>query len=416
MKKYIFIVSALLWWSSLGIAQSLDDYFGIAAQNNPGLKAAYIEYEAALQKVPQMNTLPDPVLSFGYFVLPAETRVGPQQAKISLTQMFPWFGTLKAQGDVAALLAEARFQSFVEARNQLYLRVASAYYPLYELRDWIQIEQDNIEILESYKNIATRKFENGTASMVDVLRADILLKDAQTNLEILKEKEKPLVTVFNNLLNHRVDETVFIGDTLGTNIRPFDFIRDSLVTVNPMLKALDLKLQAGKAAELAAYKQGLPKLGVGLDYVVVGERGEVSIPDNGKDIIMPMVSISIPIFRGKYNASVKEARLMQESYTHQIQEVANTLHSEYEMTWFEVQKQLQLIALYKQQTQSTRQSLNLLLTAYGNSGKDFEEVLQMQQKVLQYRKLSVTALVQYHLAVEKINYLFSKTDQNEIVR
>jgi outer membrane protein, heavy metal efflux system len=36
-----------------------------------------------------------------------------------------------------------------------------------------------------------------------------------------------------------------------------------LIASNPKLKALDLKLQAGKAAELAARKQGMPKLGVG---------------------------------------------------------------------------------------------------------------------------------------------------------
>jgi outer membrane protein, heavy metal efflux system len=47
--------------------------------------------------------------------------------------MFPWFGTLKAQGDAAALLAEAKYQSFLDARNQLFYQVAAAYHPLYEL-------------------------------------------------------------------------------------------------------------------------------------------------------------------------------------------------------------------------------------------------------------------------------------------
>ena len=150
-------------------------------------------------------------------------------------------------------------------------------------------------------------------------------------------------------------------------------------------------------------------MGVGLDYVLVGERTDIFMPDNGKDVLMPMVSVSIPIFRSKYNASVKEARLIQESYTLQKQEVTNTLVSEYEMVWFQVQQQLQLISLYKQQTQTSQQSLNLLFTSYGNSGKEFEEVLRMQQQLLRYKKLNATALVQYHIAVEKINYITSKS-------
>ena len=409
MKKYIAILIAMLFYSSLSFAQTLEDYYKIAAENNPGLQALYKEYEAALQKVPQVSTLPDPTFSFGYFISPVETRVGPQQAKFSLTQMFPWFGTLKAQGDAAALMAEAKFQSFIDARNKLYFQVASAYYPLYELKDLIRIEQENISILESYKTIANQKFKNGTGTMVDVLRVDIMLKDAQTNLSILRDKEKTLLTSFNKLLNRPETDLVSINDSLKAVTLAENFRKDSLLTANPKLKALDLKFQSAVAAERAAEKQGLPKLGVGLDYVMVGERTDLSMPDNGKNVLMPMVSISIPIFRAKYKASVKEAQLMQESYTLQKQEVANTLISDYESSWFQVQQQLQLLSLYEQQIQTTQQSLNLLFTSYANSGKEFEEVLRMQQQLLKYQKMKATALVQYQIAVERINYLTSKT-------
>lgn len=410
MIRYIAILIATILFSSLSFAQTLDDYFKIAAENNPGLQAVYKEYEAALQKMPQVSTLPDPTFSFGYFISPVETRVGPQQAKFSLTQMFPWFGTLKAQGNVAALMAEAKFQNFIDARNRLYFQVASAYYPLYELKDFVRIEQENISILESYKTIATQKFKNGTGTMVDVLRVDIMLKDAQTNLTILRDKEKPLLTTFNKLLNRSENEPVQISDTLKSVILLDNYRKDSLIVANPKLKALDLKMQASQAAEIVAQKQGLPKLGIGLDYVLVGERTDISMPDNGKNVLMPMVSISIPIFRAKYNASVKESQLMQESYTLQKQEVTNTLFSEYEMIWFQVQQQLQLVSLYQQQIQTSQQSLNLLFTSYGNSGKEFEEVLRMQQQLLKYQKMSATALVQYHIAVERINYLTSKSE------
>lgn len=405
MIRYIAILIATLLFSSLSFAQTLDDYFKIAAENNPGLQAVYKEYEASLQKMPQVSTLPDPTFSFGYFFSPVETRVGPQQTKFSLTQMFPWFGTLKAQGNVAALMAEAKFQNFIDARNRLYFQVASAYYPLYELKDFVRIEQENISILESYKTIATQKFKNGTGTMVDVLRVDIMLKDAQTNLSILRDKEKPLLTTFNKLLNRSETELVLISDTLKSENLSEYYRKDSLIAANPKLKKLDLKLQASQVAEIVAQKQGLPKLGVGLEYVL-----DISMPDNGKNVLMPMVSISIPIFRAKYNASVKEAQLLQESYTLQKQEVTNTLFSEYEMVWFQVQQQLQLISLYQQQIQTSHQSLNLLFTSYGNSGKEFEEVLRMQQQLLKYQKMSATALAQFHIAVERINYLTSKSE------
>jgi outer membrane protein TolC len=335
--------------------------------------------------------------------------VGPQRAKFSLTQMFPWFGTLKAQGDVAALLAEAKFQSFLDARNQLYYQVAAAYFPLYELNQWIKIQQENIDILESYKNIANSKFKNGTAPMVDVLRVDIMLKDATTSLSILNEKEKPLRTTFNKLLNRDENEGIAINESLPAETLLVNFQKDSLLSNNPMLNALDLKIKASEAGERAAQKQGLPKVGVGLDYVIVGERTDMALTDNGKDVLMPMVSLSIPLFRKKYDAAEKEAQQMQESLALQKAEMENSLTSGYEMAWFQIQQQKQLLSLYEQQIQTSQQLLNLLFTSYGNSGKEFEEVLRMQQQLLKYEKMMATAEVQYQTALAKLNYITAKT-------
>lgn len=408
MKKYIIITVITLGFSILANAQSLDEYFKIAAENNPGLQAKYKSFEAAMERVAQVSSLPDPNLSFGYFISPVETRVGPQRARFSLTQMFPWFGTLKAQEDVATLMAEAKYQEFLDARNKLLYQVAAAYYPLYELKRLVEIENENISILSSYKDIASVKFQNGKGAMVDVLRVDIMLKDAATNLSILEQKKKPLETRFNKLLNRQEDETIIVQDSLYVENLPVTYRRDSLLTSNPLLDELDLKIKASEAQELAATKQGMPKIGVGLDYVIVGQRTDMSVPDNGQDVLMPMVTMSLPIFRGKYKAAQKEAQLMQESYALQKEDAVNRLTSTYEMIWFEIQKQLDQIILYEDQIITSQQSLNLLFTAYGNSGKDFEEVLRMQQQILKYQKMKATALSDYNIAIAELDYITAK--------
>ena len=395
MKYIINIIFLIILGITTVQGQTLDEYFKIAAENNPGLQSKYKEFEASLQKVHQVNSLPDPTISFSYFF----PKMMSQRASISLTQMFPWFGTLSAQGNAVALMAKAQYQSFLDAQNQLYYEVSAAYYPLYELNYLREIEQKNIDILESYKSIANSKFKNGLAPMVDVLRVDIMLKDAVSNLSILKMKEKSLKTTFNKLLNRDITEEVSINISLATETLQDSFRRDSIETNNPLLNALDLKIKASEASEIAAQKDGLPKLGVGLDYAIM---------DNGKNIVMPMVSISIPIYRKKYKAAKKEAQLMQESYTLQKMEVANSLISNYEMTWFEIQQQKELINLYEQQTKESNQSLNLLFSAYSNSSKDFEEVLRMQQQLLKYEKMKATAEVEYYIALAKLNYITAK--------
>ncbi|NLO50808.1 MAG: TolC family protein [Bacteroidales bacterium] len=384
-----------------GNAQSLQDYFKIASQNNPGLQAEYKEFEAALQKVPQVSSLPDPTFSFGYFI----PKMGSQRAELTINQMFPWFGTLGAKADVAALSAEAKYQTFLDARNQLFFQVSAAYYPLYELHQWQQIEQENIEILEAYKSIANTKFRNGLAPMVDVLRVDIMLDDATTNLEILNQKEKSLVTTFNKLLNRDENAEIEFQDSLEIEFVEVNTQRDSLLANNPLLEALELQVQANKASERAAQKQGLPQLGVGLGYMIMDKNAAGGMTENGKDVLMPMVSASIPIFRKKYKAAKNEAQMMQESYALQKEETANTLVSNYETTWFELQSQQHLIELYDQQIQVSEQALNLLFSAYSNSGEQFEEVLRMQQQLLKYEKMKATAEAQYMIELARLKYL-----------
>jgi len=410
LRTSVFIsLLALLFSTPATNAQTLDDYFQIAAENNPGLQAKYKAYEAAMQKIPQVSSLPDPTFSFGYFISSVETRVGPQRARFSLTQMLPWFGTLKAQGDAAALGAEAKFQSFLDVRNKLYYRVAAAYYPLYELKRWKQIEEENVDILQSYKTVANANYRSGKGDMVDVSRVDIMLNDAQNNLDILNDKEKPLITAMNKLLNREADAVITVGDTLVPETIPYNYMKDSLLADHPALNELELHIEAGHASERAARKQGLPKLGVGLDYVLVDERTDMDLPENGKDVLMPMVSISIPLFRKKYDAAVKEAQLQQERYALQKEEYSNTLESDYEKAMFELRRQKQMITLYDKQIRESEQSLNLLYTGYSNSGNDFEEVLRMQQQLLKYEKMKATAEVQYQIALAKLDYLTAKT-------
>jgi outer membrane protein TolC len=385
----------------------LDKYFKIAVENNPKLQAEYKAYEAVLQKLPQVSSLADPSLSIGYFISPVETRVGPQLARFSLTQMFPWFGTLKAQENVVALEAEARFQSFLDARNKLYWEVASQYYPIYELEKLVQIEKENIEILKSYKSLAERKFSSSSGSMVDVLRVDIMIDDAETNLEILKQKEKPLLTAFQNVLNEEVELEI------PEELTPLNFeaslLKDSLFDDHPLIQSLEYKMQSAEANERVAQKQGLPKIGLGLDYVIVGERQDMDLVDNGKDVLMPMVTVSLPIFRKKYNAQKKEAQLMQESYELQKQNVKNQLDTDYESTVFEIENQLELLNLYERQIKKTENTLEIIWKSYSNSGADFEEVLRIQQQFLKYRKLKAKAEAEYSIAIQKYNYLISNS-------
>ncbi|KAA3659080.1 MAG: TolC family protein [Calditrichaeota bacterium] len=391
--------------SSFGMAQSLEKYLDQAAKNNPGLKAKYTEFEAALQRIPQVSSLPDPSLSFGYFVSPVETRIGPQKARFSLTQMFPWFGTLAAQKDAATLSAEAKYQAFLDAKNLLFFQVTAAWYPLYELNEMLRLQNENYEILTTYKQLATTAFSNAKGSMVDVIRVDIMIDNSATDIMLLKEKLRPLRTAFNKLLNRPEWSSIEVASALDISGMETGIDGDSLFAENPMLKSFDLKIKSAEAQEKAAFRHGLPKFGIGLSYILVDERPDLNIADNGKDAFMPMLSMTIPLFRKKYRAAVKEARLNQTRFTLNKSNLENNLLSAYDLANYKMEQAKQRHILYGEQISKTRQAIDLLHSAYGNSGKDFEEVLRMQQQLLRYEMSKATAVKEYYTAEAQRKYI-----------
>lgn len=412
MKWYLYSVFLLfLTGSHLDIkAQIPGKYLQEAVANNPKVKAKYAEFEVALQRAARANALPDPTLSFGYFIMPVETRVGPQRAKISLSQMFPWFGTLAANKDVLSLQAEAKYQEFLDVRNDVYYEVKKAWYPLYENKQILTLQEENIEILKTFKRLATTAFKNGKGNLSDALRADVMIDIAITEIELLKEEQKPLIIQFNLILN-RSDTTLAINiESLPEPIIKINYRRDSILQSSPILQALDLRLKSAEAEEKLARKQGLPKFGVGLDYVIVGQRNDVSITDNGNDVLMPMVSMSLPIFRRKYRSAIKEAQYTQDAISAKKQAFTNELLSRYANTEYQLNKAYKLILLYEQQVTKTKQIIDLLLNEYSNSGKDYEEILRMQQQLLKYNIAKVKAVHEYYKALAQLDYITSKSE------
>jgi outer membrane protein TolC len=321
--------------------------------------------------------------------------------------MFPWFGTLAAQKDAAALAAEAQYAAYLDARNELLYKVRSAYFPLYELEETKKLHEEHVEILSTYKSLATTKFQNGTGKLADALRADIMMNDVKTEINILSLKRKPLQVAFNNLLNRSPAESIVIQDGLAE----FDstlFSSDSLFSQNPKLTELNRRIESEKAREQVALKQGMPNLGIGFEYIVVEKRPEMNFEDNGKDAYMPMLTVSLPIYRKKYKAAVNEAQHMQRAFVEMKTAVTNDLTTEFEMALFERNKSKSEIELYDQQIDQTDRVVSLLVTGFSNSGTDFEEILMMQQTLLKYKISKIAARKNVLIADAKLMYLSAK--------
>ena len=148
--------------SSQQYPDSLLRYLEIAAKNNPAVLQKFSEYQASLQKIPQVGSLPDPELSAGVFLSPMELVSGNQVADLRLMQMFPWFGVLRYGKDEMSLMAKAKFELFRDAKLQVFYDVQRTWYELYKVQKDISISEKNIEILKLIERLALVRFKSAS--------------------------------------------------------------------------------------------------------------------------------------------------------------------------------------------------------------------------------------------------------------
>ena len=159
-------------------------------------------------------------------------------------------------------------------------------------------------------NVLPPSVEVGKASAVDVLRLQIRQNELVQQKEVLEQDYLAEQVLFNNLLNR--DETIAVEVVNQMMIPDVDpLVLNENLQLNPELIKYDKLYESVEQSELLNQKESAPNIGFGLDYVPVSERPDMNFADNGKDIVMPMVSISIPIFNNKYKSVTKQNELRQ---------------------------------------------------------------------------------------------------------
>lgn len=403
MKTKIIIILIFTLSSNLLFSQNiLNEYLEIAGKNNYILKSKFNEYNASLEKIPQVGTLPDPQLTFGYFILPVETKNGSQLAKVSLSQMFPWFGTLKNKENILIFQAKAKYEDFENAKSNLFFNVKSTYYSLYFIKKGIDITIENIKILEDLKRLVLIKIETGSASNIDELRIEMQLNDLENNLALLKDKMFVNKVKFNKLINVEGNSNIQIPENLW--ITDLEYSRqeilDSISANNHKIKSLDFIKESFQYKENLSRRQGKPNFIIGADYTAIG--------DGGRDALMFKIGISIPIYRKKYSAMIKESLIQQQVIEDKKMGEKDILVSIFEKVYSEYTDAERRIILYKKQNKLAKRTIKLLENEYSFKNKGFEEILRMEKRILKYDLELEKAKADKQVAIAFINYLMGK--------
>ena len=400
----VILILVLVMFTINGQAQQLQSYIDEAQSNNPDIQAFELRYNRAEEKVNEADWIPNTEISAGYFVSMTETRTGAQRARLSVKQMLPWFGTITARENYAVSMADAEYVEIAIAKRKLALSVSQSYYRLYAIKAQQEVLDENIELLNTYERLALTSVEVGKASAVDVLRLQIRQNEMQQKKEVLEEEYNAEQNVFNNLLN--TDKNTLVTIPTEMTIPEKDPINslDSLA-LNPELLKYDKLYESVVQSELLNQREALPQIGFGVDYLPVSERTDAFPSDNGKDILMPMISVSIPIFNNRYKSISKQNELQQQEIHLQKNERLNVLESAFAKA---LSQRNQARIKFNTQSKNLKQAKDaedILIKNYETGTIDFNDVLDIQELQLKFQMDQIGSVQQYYMQQAIINYL-----------
>jgi len=388
-------------------AQELDKLINKALINNPEIQKFELQYKIAFEKINEANSISNTEFAVGYFASEPETRTGAQRFVVSAKQLLPWFGTISSRENYVSSLANAKYEDILIAKRKLIAKVSKSYYDLYANKAKQEIFSENIKLLETYETLALTSVEIGKATVVDVLRLQMRQNEIQQLKDVLKRQFLAEQARFNKLLNRSIAVEVTVVDKLKIPPKDFEIIADSLA-LHPELIKYDKLYQSIEQSELLNQKESSPMIGFGLDYINVEKRPDMDFSDNGKDIVMPMLSVSIPIFNKKYKSQTKQHQLKQQEITVQKQERLNTLET---LLSKAINERISARISYTTQTKNLKQAKvaeAILIKNYETATIDFNAVLDIQELQLKFRINQIESVKSYYIQSTKINYLTQK--------
>ena len=457
---------------SQAFPDSLAAYLEIAARNNPGVQKSLYDYQAALQKVPQVSSLPDPELTAGFFLKPMELMSGNQVADFQLMQMFPWFGVLRNAKDEMSLMAQAKYELFRDAKLQVGYDVQKAWYELFKVREEIRISEKNIELLRTIERLSLIKFkspsaggttslpagsmtspgsrggmEGGSAGMgnmagvqttrrdadsrenqssmqslpmgsstsgsglADFYRIQIEILGLEDNIASLKNQERTSVARFNSILDRGPEHPVYVDTITRYSSVGLEETMDpdSLLADNPMLKMISYENQSLEARKKMISGMSYPMMGIGINYSLINKSPMSESAMNGSDMVMPMVTVTIPVYRKKYNAMKSETDLLKSSSEKSYRATENSLKVELLSAMLDYQDISRRVKLYESQHSLAARSLDLMLKDFSASASSLTDVLRLRQQIYEYELNLIEARADLNITSARITRLMAYT-------
>ena len=293
----------------------LESYIAYAMKNSPELLALFERWRAGIHRIAAARRLPDPVVSYAYFIRNVETRVGPQRHRVSLKQSFPWPTRLSAGADAMSSKAMALEKRFDARAIAIASAVEEKYWTIWGLKTERQIHEEHIEILKGLSTSAEALLMTGRIDLADRQQIDLNTARVEDLVHAIDEQVASAEAALKGLIGAPQS----MATPLTSSPRRTDVSIDEKrlvedVKSHPYLQSFERLAEAETHAARRERASRFPSFTLGLDWIETGDAAMPDVEASGKDAVLIGVGLSVPLWQSSVGETVSAYEAESRAY------------------------------------------------------------------------------------------------------
>lgn len=375
----------------------------LASRHNPRLKALRHRAERLEAKVPQVESLPDPMANLALGSLP-ETAAGRVDAVVGVSQKFPFPGKRREAGLAATREALAVRADAAAYELKLTEQVRSAWWDYYLAGITIRISNESQSLLRVVEESVEAQVAASQGSQADQLRIANEITIIDRDLAEARRIENVAKARLNSLLNRPAGAP--LPAAINREVDLPQNLKSLLVraeTRHPEVVSAANKIQAFKHRLTRAMLEKYPDFTFGLQGAAVSSNG-LAPSSNGDDQIFGTMGFNIPLWQEPRRAMIREAKSGIAETQALLGSTRSDLRFRVEDAYFRATTAREVSALFKTRLiPDAKQAYEITLTSYA-AGKDtFTNVIDTWRLWLTYQLQFAQNRAQLGKAVATLN-------------
>jgi len=338
-----------------------------------------------------------------------ESRLGPQDWNLTISQAIPFPGKLTQQGKVLEKDEKISKLRLDKTIKNIVKSISDSFYELIYIQNAIRIAKINFSLNQELLKISKNYYADDKALFYDVSKAQAQTAQIQYDILVLEELEQTEKTRINTLVNRAPDAELGTAQNLAFRQIVYeleDIYKLSQNNQEDILIADENIQKADEVIKLSEF-ENLPSFKLGLFYAAIGEPDVPNPPpDAGDDAVGIQFGLSLPLWFGKNKSRTSKAMAGKQKARAQKKTITNRTNAQISRLWFKLQNSKRLITLYKDNLipQSLR-SVKTAETWYRQGEGSFSDFLEIQATAYNFQLSLARAKVDYGKTLIKLEQL-----------